>query len=200
MLACFAGTILTFQFAWGLAKFGGLEYVSRVAALSISRVVAATVVFNAGLFAWITWAHDVEAALVRERFRGTALRVALAAPLAYAFSALVASMAGFFVGSIAFGISLETWLADYGTSLLPLDWVYGMGATITGVAVLIVAAWFVMPRLSSVSWGLGRKLAVAFGAIVLLRVVVSLGEAVWDAALPESSSGLISATATITAQ
>lgn len=79
VFAGFAGATLTYQTAWGLEKFGGLEWVSRVAAISISRVIAATAVFKAGLFAWITWAHGVDAVLVRESFRPTALRAMLAA-------------------------------------------------------------------------------------------------------------------------
>ena len=177
-LACVAGSTTVFEFVFGLRKFGGMEYTSRVHALSLVREVSAGSVSSAALFAWITWAHGVEAAVVRSRFKGLALRVLLSAPVAHGVGVVLGTLAGFVVGVFAFEISPEMWIDGYRRVLGPADWAVGVGLAISGLAVVIIVSFLMMPRLARVVWGLPRKIVTVWTALFVLRGFVSIVDAV----------------------
>ncbi len=57
ILAVLAGASVTIQVAFGLSKFGGLEYVPRVAMVSIVRELGPGSACGALVLSLITWAH-----------------------------------------------------------------------------------------------------------------------------------------------
>jgi hypothetical protein len=176
MLAMLAGTAHTLHVTHALRMFVGLELTSRVVALAFVREFAGGVVFVAALFAWVTWTHGQGAELVRVRFRETALRVMLAAPVAYVVGTFCAIATSFFLMANFFGITASQSLARCRDIIFPSDWLVGTATTVSALALLVIVAWFAMPRLAATRWGLPRKIFTAWLGVAAMRVCVALVE------------------------
>ncbi|HVR19914.1 MAG TPA: hypothetical protein VMS65_09460, partial [Polyangiaceae bacterium] len=178
ILAVIAGSAHTLQVTHALRTFVGLELASRVVSLAFVREFAGGVVFVTALFAWVTWTHGQDAELVRGQFRATALRVMLSAPVAYVVATFCAIATSFFLMASFFGITASQSLAGYRGIIFFSDWVVGTVTTVSALAVLVLVAWFAMPRLAATPWGLPRKLFTAWLGVAAMRVCVALVETV----------------------
>jgi hypothetical protein len=181
VLAAAYGAMATVQFAAALEPFGGFEYVSRVIATSATRVLAAATVFVTSMFAWITSEHGADAAAVQARFRGTALRVVLAGPVAYPLALSVASLASLAVAVHGYSQSGALFISGYRQTLRASDAVVGALATVGGLAVLIIVSRFALPRLAALRWTLPSKLLAAFLALAFVRGCAAVLEAIVSA-------------------
>jgi hypothetical protein len=105
----------------------------------------------------------------------------LGAPFAHAIGVVLGTIAGFGVGAFAFGMSREMWIIGYQSVLGPVDWAFGVGFTVAGLAAVIIVSFLLMPRLARVSWGLPRKIVTVWTALFALRVFVAIVDALlWE--------------------
>jgi hypothetical protein len=159
---------------FGLREFGGLEYLSRAAALSTVREVAVSNAFAAGLFAWVGWTHRSSAALVRASFQSTALATVLVLPLAYVAAVLVALAFSSLVASAVYGVRFWDFATGAAQTVGVSDFGFGLLSVLGYAAALLVFGWFAIPRLAASSWTLLRKIVAVWVALVAARVVVEL--------------------------
>jgi hypothetical protein len=169
VFAALNGAVVTIQVATSLEPFGGLDYASRVVGLSVTRVLAAGAVFVASMFSWITLEHGARVTDVHARFRGTALRLLIAGPIAYPVAVSTASLASFLVMTQAYSVSSALFVSGCRDTLRVSDAAAGELATAAGLAALVIVSRFAMPRVAAVDWSLPSKLLAAFLALAFVR-------------------------------
>ena len=171
------GIIETVESAHGLRKFGGLEYIARVVALSAVRETGGGAVFAAALIAWLAWSHRMDPDITRANFRRVALRVTLVAPVAYPLAVALAMTSSFSVAAGVYGIPWQQSVSSYRAIIEWSDWANGAVMAVCSLAALVVLSFFAMPRLSSLAWSLPRKILVALAVFAALRISIALAHA-----------------------
>jgi phospholipid/cholesterol/gamma-HCH transport system permease protein len=155
----FIGMVMTIQFAWGLRRFGGLEYIPRVVALSFVRELGPTLTavivggrIGSGMAAEVgamnvTEQVDAIRALGADPVKKLVLpRVAaamMAMPLLSMFATALGIGGAMLVCSLQFGIGRDYFFTSALETLQLTDFITGMAKTpIFGFIIAIVGCHF----------------------------------------------------------
>ena len=141
----FIGMVMSVQFAFGLSKFGGMEYTGRVVGLSFARELAPTLTavivggrIGAGMAAEVgamsvTEQIDAVRALGADPLKKLVLPRLIASIVVMPILALIALVLGFmgamFITEIEFGIPASFFLSSALTSIGMTDFVSGIFKT-----------------------------------------------------------------------
>lgn len=155
----FIGMVMSVQFAFGLSKFGGMEYTGRVVGLSFARELAPTLTavivggrIGAGMAAEVgamsvTEQIDAVRALGADPLKKLVLPRLVASIVVMPILALIALVLGFmgamFITEIEFGIPASFFLSSALTSIGMTDFVSGIFKTpFFGAIIAIVGCHF----------------------------------------------------------
>ncbi len=169
-LGVFTGAIFVVNSAFGLRRFGGLEYVPRIVALAATRVLAGG---PAALAVVLLGVRALHHAASKERPERPRLSAAwpFVATLASTIPSYVGLLMGAIAASAAYGISAALYADAARTTLNLTDPLVGIAyaclnaALATGVIYVGRRAWL------SSKWALAGKWIVAF---VVLRIVAAV--------------------------
>jgi phospholipid/cholesterol/gamma-HCH transport system permease protein len=169
-----AGAAMTFQFAFGLSKFGGLEYLPRVVSLRFFREIAGGLSFSAALFAWITVTHGDDESAARRQFRSIATTVAVV----FFFSELLALSVGLgtslLFSALVYDLSPHVYWVAMTRTITASDCLSGVAGIATSAVVLLPIGHFLAPRMATLSWGLPQKLVSVWFGLFVLRVLLDI--------------------------
>jgi|SRR6478752_108284 len=162
------GVVITVQFGFGLAKFGGLEYAPRALALSVVRSLGGGVSVAASLYALLVWTHRLDPSAVRPHLLQAAPSaiglVLLTTPIAIG----LALASGYLTSHWAYGVPWNLILAS--RSILTGSDVAAAGLILAETLVLTSAlTWFALPFMCSRRWPLVRKLGATYATLLALR-------------------------------
>ncbi|HET9931540.1 MAG TPA: ABC transporter permease [Polyangiaceae bacterium] len=164
-LPLLAGAVTAVQSAHGLAKFGGLEYAPRVCALSVVREIAPASGTGAAVIAAVAWAHRVGTNSAASHLRSLYARFAVVSVGAFPFAAFVATVSSASV--LAWhGISVVASWALAANVVAMSDVAAGLLLSALHALVALGLTRVGLIRLTRSSWGLGRKLSVAWAALI----------------------------------
>jgi phospholipid/cholesterol/gamma-HCH transport system permease protein len=155
----FIGMVMSVQFAFGLSKFGGMEYTGRVVGLSFARELAPTLTavivggrIGAGMAAEVgamsvTEQIDAVRALGADPLKKLVLPRLVASIVVMPILALIALVLGFvgamFITEIEFGIPASFFLSSALTSIGMSDFVSGIFKTpFFGAIIALVGCHF----------------------------------------------------------
>lgn len=173
VLATINGVTVTVQAGFGLEKFGGLEYVPCVSAISVVRELGPGAATAAILFALVTWSHPLSLHDIRSQLPPTILRALLLALLSLPGALGVAVTASFLTGWAVFDISWSPFCTAATKTLVLDDLVAALTSFGANAIVVGAMAWATLPRLAQVKWSLFRKIASAWVALLALRLLFS---------------------------
>jgi hypothetical protein len=169
------GVVSAFQFAYGLTRFGGVDYVPRVIALSALRVEAGSAAFGLTCFTAVTVVHrasrkaPVEAAVDGWRIPFLGLLILVLYPVNVACIVLGA------VGVASWFYELPA--AKFVASAWQTAWPSDLAAGVIKTAVYSVIAMLLLPRaltvLSASRRGLALKLFLSWLALQAIGFVVN---------------------------
>ncbi len=170
-----SGTVTTLQAGYALRAFGSIEYIPRIQALAISRVIAPHIAAISACFALVAWAHwsGPRGALGTWWMR-LALSFAIV-PMATFPAATVTLSASFGTAAVMFGVTSATFAAGLLQEASTSDVIHGLAkAGVYGV-VLGAAAAAGTTVVARKSLRLRWKLALAWFVMVLVLALVDFG-------------------------
>lgn len=174
------GCLSAIQVGSALEPFSGIEYASRVLALSAVREYSSGVCSGAVCIALVIWAHGAAGSDTRARLTRSVPRVCAAGLLGQP-ACVALFLASASVTLALFGVDwLEFWLPV----LRMLEWSdlgAGLVATALQLAVVVALSWAALPWLGEQRWRLWSKALIAWVAAgVLASVLFWLRELVPD--------------------
>jgi|SRR6185369_11490727 len=167
------GVVVTVQYSFGLAKFGGLEYAPRVLAFGVVRVLGGGTSVAAMLYALLVWTHPLNADSIRTQLLraapATVGLVLLTAPFTTALAVLSGDLTSNWVYGVSWALIFESRSAVTGSDFA--------AATLTLGENLVVASvfsWFLLPLMRRRSWSLLRKLGTTCAILFVARLISGL--------------------------
>jgi hypothetical protein len=173
VLSIVVGTLMSAQFGFGLAKFGGLEYVPRIVVLSGVRLTGAGASAAASLFALLVATHRASSASVRpmlRRLASASLGLAVAGTPA---AVLVVVGSGFLLTHFSYGLAWQL-LADSTSVITRDDLLAATYNLLRNLAVVAGLAWFAWPQMAERSWSLARRVIATLLASALVHGGIDL--------------------------
>lgn len=173
-LTTLAAILETVTMGIGLSKFGGHEYIPRVMVLRTVRELSVGIVVAAAVFSWIWCTHRWTPASVRASFRVVGLRALIVMPIAYVLACTATLAISSVITFALYGLPPRDFAFAASKTVDAVDVGIGMFSMLTQALLVLTIAWFVMPRLATVSWGLRWKLIAAWISLAVFRAVVAL--------------------------
>ena len=175
-LSVLVGAATTVQFSFGLAKFGGLEYLPRVLVLSMSRVFGTGVSASASLFALLVWTHPLDENAIRPSLLRAAAWCLGVVILMSPIAATLAIASGFLTSRWAYGVPWDLILASRWVPALADLPAIGL-ILVQDVALAGAFCWFALPLMTRRSWSLLRKFGATWTAFAIVQIVSKLAAA-----------------------
>jgi hypothetical protein len=175
-----SGAALALEFGYGLAKFGGHEYLPRATTLAIVRTQASGISTSALLFALVVWSHGLSTAVVRSNLAKAMAYTLLVATPCLAIATVLAVVTSFAVAHLGYAVPGSA--IGAGIRLLGLDdFVYQFAVFPLEAALVGAVCWLAIPWLARSRWSLIAKLAAGWLGMSGLRLVLSIVVGVIDA-------------------
>lgn len=161
------------EFGFGLGKFGGLEYLARVLALSATREAGPGICSTACSFALLDWTHRAPPARIQPELLRAAPWLLLSGLALFPFAVSLELGAGFAVAHSFFGVAWTSVRAL--VEIRARDIAFGYGLFLVSLALRALFLWFALPRVGRHAWGLPHKvgmlIAVSFAFNFLLGLI-----------------------------
>jgi hypothetical protein len=170
-LAALVGVVTAVQFGWGLGKFGGQEYMTRVVVLSALRSLGPGVAGSALLIAFVVWAHPLPATRLELELPRFIWRGALVSAPGYLVATAVSILLGLLVANLAFAVPWGVVGRSVGV-VEAQDVGHGLFATALDSGLILVLARRYLPRLQAGRSSLPMKLILAWTFGTGLRLTV----------------------------
>lgn len=171
-LSLLAGFGLVVQIGFGLRKFGGLEYIPRILALSAVRTIGGGVVAAASLYALLAWTHHASPADIRRNLRRAVPPTLGFSVLALPLTVALTLIAGLATGTLVYGVDAEP------RTLVSTIRLEDLAAAYLTLFESVLAAaffcWWAIPLMGRKYWSLPQKFLATFATFLLLRFVAEL--------------------------
>lgn len=172
-IACFLGAVQTVQFAVGLAKFGGQEYLWRVALLAALRSYGPAVNGSALLLALLIWSQSLTPGALTLELPGKLKRGLLLSLLGYPAAVLLLLGVSLPIAAGVFAMPLGMLPAAL-RLVTAGDIALGYLSALVDALVICFVAWRGLPALHRTRLSLPARIAVAWPVLFVIRSVIGL--------------------------
>jgi len=174
VLSYIAGAAVTVCVGLGLSKFDGLDYVPRIASLSILRELGPGAAASAAVLSLVSWAHRCGPAQLLLIIRGTLVRAFLGVIAILPVATAIALASSFVTGCGLYGITRSSFVAGAIQTLTPDDCAVGLKVAIASVLLLGPLLRIALPALSRLAWSLPLKLFAVWLGLCTICLVTRL--------------------------
>lgn len=180
-----AGAASAIQFAYGLSRFGGVEYVPRVVVLTALREQGGAEAFAWTCFVGVILVHRASRSEVPRAplERRGAWRIGAAIALLHPICVAALVAAGAVALRLFYGVPLATFAAELTGAIVPGDVVVGALKSLVDAAIAVLLLPVALRWVAASRRGLVPKLVLAWLAVQLCLVVVSAPIALLERAL-----------------